>query len=137
MIVETTPTKPRVRSVRPGARRLWTALGVLFVGLGIVGYILPVMPGTVFLIVALFCFKRGSERLENLLLNHPRVGPILQDWERERSISKRTKIVAISMMWLFIVGSVASIRIPWIIASAVVLGVVGTAYIASRKTKYD
>lgn len=135
--METSPTKPPVRSVRPGTRRLWTAVGVLFVGIGIVGYILPVMPGTVFLIIALFCFKRGSERLENWLLNHPRVGPTLQDWERERSISLRTKIVAISMMWLFMLGSVASIRVPWVIAVAVVLGVVGTAYIASRKTKLD
>lgn len=135
VVVNTSPTEPVVRSPRRVTRRLWTLVGILFVAIGIVGYILPVMPGTVFLIIALFCFKRGSERLETWLLNHPRVGPTLRDWERDRSITQRTKFVAISMMWLFIAGSIVSIHIPWVTGAVLILGAVGTWYIASRRTK--
>jgi len=52
-------------------RWLWFALGWLMVGLGVIGALLPVMPTTIFLILAVGCFARSSPKFEQRLLAHP------------------------------------------------------------------
>jgi uncharacterized protein len=79
-------------------RYLWIGLGFLNVALGIIGAFLPVMPTTVFLIIAAFSFAKGSPRLHAWLMNHPRFGPPLQDWEKHGAISRKAKRLAVSMM---------------------------------------
>lgn len=79
-------------------RPLFFVAGLAFVGLGIVGYILPVMPGTVFLILAAMCFARSSRRLEVWLLRHPRLGPTLVAWRENGAIPRRIKFIAIGSM---------------------------------------
>ena len=119
-----------MRAVRTG----YLLAGLALLGVGIVGVVTPVLPGTVFLILSLFCFKRSSPRLENWLLNHPRFGPTLREWEENRSIKARTKIVAIATMWLCIAVSVLFVDQAWVIALLVALGAFGTWYIATRST---
>jgi uncharacterized membrane protein YbaN (DUF454 family) len=106
--------------------------GLALVGVGIVGVVTPGLPGTVFLIMALFCFKRSSPRLENWMLSHPRMGPTLREWEESRSIRPRTKLVAITAIWVFIALSFFLRMHPWALAALVALGVYGTWFIASR-----
>ncbi|KAG1263441.1 hypothetical protein G6F65_014523 [Rhizopus arrhizus] len=53
-------------------RWLWFALGWVMVGLGVIGALLPVMPTTIFLILAVGCFARSSPKFEQRLLAHPR-----------------------------------------------------------------
>lgn len=109
-------------------------VGLLFVGVGILGYILPLVPGTFFLILALWCFKRSSERFELWLLHHPLVGPTLQDWERNHSIKPRTKIVAIAFLWVCIAASAYAVRTPWVIALLLAIASAVTVYLATRKS---
>lgn len=80
----------RRRSVRLG----WLVLGLMFVALGFVGAFVPLMPTTIFLILAAACFTRSSPRLEAWLLNHPRFGPALRAWRAERAVPRRAKIAA-------------------------------------------
>lgn len=72
----------------------WLALGIVCVGLGIVGALLPLMPTTIFLILAAGCFARSSPRLEARLLRHPRFGPTLRAWRRDGAMSRRAKGMA-------------------------------------------
>lgn len=62
--------------------------------LAFIGAILPVMPTTVFLIIALWCFTRSSDSLEAWLLNHPKFGCILHDWRTCQVIPKKAKYFA-------------------------------------------
>lgn len=73
-------------------------LGWFFVALGIIGAALPVMPTTPFLLLAVACFARSSPQLESWLMNHPTFGPPLKNWRERGAISRRAKMLAVSMM---------------------------------------
>ncbi len=61
-------------------RIMYFGLGWVMVALGVIGLVMPLMPGTVFLIIAAACFARSSPRLEAWLLDHPKFGKSLRDW---------------------------------------------------------
>lgn len=83
------------RRTAAGALRAgWLALGLLCVALGLIGVLVPLMPTTVFLILAAGCFARSSPRLEAWLLDHPRFGPPLRAWRTEQAIPRRAKLAA-------------------------------------------
>lgn len=72
--------------------------GVISLGLAFIGAILPIMPTTVFLIIALWCFSKSSARLEHWLLTHPRFGHILRNWQRHQVVPKPAKYFAAAGM---------------------------------------
>jgi hypothetical protein len=73
-------------------------LAWLNVGLGLAGLVLPVMPTTVFLLIALWAFSKSSPRFHDWLLGHPRLGRSLRDWHRYRVIPARAKALALATM---------------------------------------
>lgn len=110
-------------------------LGFLFVGLGYVGIIIPGMPTTIFMILAVWAFKKSSPRFENWLLNHRVFGSTLRDWDEHKAISLRTKYIAIATMIGFAGVSIYFIKKP-VVQLIVGLSVLGVAvYVATRKTK--
>ena len=79
-------------------RAAWLGAGAAALAVGIVGIFLPLLPTTPLVILAAFCFSRGCQRCERWLLAHPRFGPMVRDWRRDRVIPRRAKQVAIAMM---------------------------------------
>lgn len=75
-------------------RALWMALGCFLVLLGIIGAFLPLMPTTIFLILATGAFARGSPRLEAWILNHKSFGPSVRAWRERGAIPRRGKAFA-------------------------------------------
>ncbi|WP_076715463.1 YbaN family protein [Sphingomonas sp. gentR] len=117
------------RAIRFG----WLALGVFCVGLGIVGALLPLMPTTIFLILAAGCFARSSPRLEAWLLDHPRFGPTLRAWRRDGAMSRRAKAMAVGGMVTGYVIFLAVADPPVSVLSVVALIMSGcAAYICVR-----
>ncbi|WP_036815146.1 MULTISPECIES: YbaN family protein [unclassified Phyllobacterium] len=81
-------------------RTVYFLLGWLMVALGFIGALLPVMPTTIFLILAAWCFSRSSPRFEKWLLEHPVFGPTLVHWREHGAIPKRVKLLACGGMAL-------------------------------------
>jgi uncharacterized membrane protein YbaN (DUF454 family) len=75
-------------------KALWLALGCVMLALGVIGAFLPVMPTTIFLILAVGCFSRSSPRLEKWLLDSPTYGPPLRIWREQKAVSRKGKTYA-------------------------------------------
>lgn len=74
------------------------ALGFVFLGAGIVGIFLPLLPTTPFVLLSAACFARSSEKWHGWLLASPTFGPMVRNWEERRCVSYRVKSVAIVSM---------------------------------------
>ncbi|WP_374566578.1 YbaN family protein [Ideonella sp.] len=92
-------------------RPLWLAGGALALLLGFIGVFLPLLPTTPFVLLAAFCFARGSERWERWLLAHRLWGPLVRDWRAYRAVPLRAKQLATVMM------TVSSAWAAWVIPS--------------------
>lgn len=75
-------------------------VGLVFVGLAILGVVLPVLPTTPFLLVAAYCFAKSSPYLYKKLINNKVFGPLIYNWQHYRCIEKRAKYIALFTMLL-------------------------------------
>lgn len=93
----------QVREVKnPLVRFLWVGLGCLFVGLGAIGAVVPGMPTTVFLVLAAACFIRSSQKLYDWLISNKTFGPYLKDYREGKGIPLRAKVLALSLIVIFV-----------------------------------
>jgi TonB family protein len=100
------------RGLHAPLRWAYTALGCMMVLLGIIGAFLPVMPTTIFLLMALACFSKSSPKFEQWLLQHPRFGPSLQSWRQHRVVPLRAKRAAcLGMLFGLVILSLTPA--PW------------------------
>lgn len=113
-------------------RPVWLGLGFLFTGIGLIGTVLPLLPGTGFLVLAAWCFSRSSPRFEAWLLGLPVVGELLSDYRAGKGMPLRAKIVACLSIALAVGLSIG--RIPVLVGQVVwvLLGVFGIWYIVRR-----
>ena len=116
-----------------GVRRGLFALGIMCVGLGVIGLFLPVMPSTVFFLVALWAFSQSSARFHTWLYEHPRLGPPLRQWHVHRVIPLRAKVLAVATMAFSLLIVILFVAEDWVLPSTLgaILALVA-AYIVTR-----
>jgi uncharacterized membrane protein YbaN (DUF454 family) len=116
-------------------RWLWFCLGWVMVALGVIGALLPVMPTTIFLILAVGCFARSSPRFERKLLEHPRYGPSLRAWREQGAVSRKGKAFAAGGMAFGFAMFCWGARPSWPLLLGVgVFFAASAAYVLSRPT---
>jgi len=101
--------------------RAWAFLlgGCLFVGIGVIGIFVPVLPTTPFLLLASFCFVRSSPRLNRWLMNHRVFGRYVRDWEEKRGVRPSVKVTAFTMMAVAAVATTVLAELPgWALVRA-------------------
>lgn len=102
---------------------MWNTAGLAFFAIGVVGAFLPFLPTVVFMLVAAYCFARGSKRLHVWLVNHPQFGPAIQDWHQHGAIRRPAKHMAMVAIGLSFALSVGVGFSDWVLAlQALVLG---------------
>jgi uncharacterized membrane protein YbaN (DUF454 family) len=108
-------------------------LGLLCVGLGIVGAVLPLLPTTCFFIAAVYCFAISNPAWQQRILDHPRFGPPVQSFVRDRTLSRRAKIIALGGIAAnFVLSLLVVDMTPVTIAILAAVLATASAYIASR-----
>lgn len=113
-------SSPKRRKLSPLKRHMLTALGMVMLGLGALGAVLPLLPTTPFLLAAAACFSRSFPRLERWLLNRKRLGPPLRAWRQSGAISRRAKAMAVGAMLvsyaIFLVTTDVSLALQVLVA---------------------
>jgi len=80
--------------------------GTVCVALGVLGMFLPLLPTTVFLLMAAYCYSRSSERFHTWLLNNRLCGAYIRNYKSGKGISLRQKLSTIAFLWASIGFSV-------------------------------
>ena len=127
--VETTPARP------PSLVRWLYALGgIVCVGLGALGAMLPGLPTTVFLIIASFLFARSCPTLERVLIRNRLFAPFLGYVDGTQPIPRRSRIIALCAMWISVTISVMILargdHAPdWVLVTIVAAACIGMYFI--------
>ena len=112
---------------------LWFAAGLVSVGIGGIGVVVPGLPTTVFFIVAAGCFARSNPRFEQWILNLPRIGPLVRDHRAGLGMPRRAKVVAVTMILAVSTASaLLTVDHPAVGAGILALGLIGAAYVLFR-----
>jgi len=99
MVIEAAPAELMTSRV---GRGVYMTLGVVFLAIGIAGYIVPLLPGTVFLLLATYFFFKSSERMYNWLVNHRWFGSIIRAYRAGYGIPRRIKVYAVGLVFVSI-----------------------------------
>ena len=85
---------------------LWIILGITAFCLGVIGVFIPFLPTTPFLLLAAGFFLKGSDRLYQWLISHKVFGEYIRNFREHKAIPKKTKIFAVSTLWVTILASI-------------------------------
>lgn len=115
----------------------WVLLvaGTFFVGLGLLGIFLPLLPTTPFLLLAAACYARSSEKFYNWLLNHKWFAKYIRHYREGKGIPPKAKALAIFLIWVTILSSVIFIIHPLAVRVILIVIAAGvTIYLLSLPT---
>jgi uncharacterized membrane protein YbaN (DUF454 family) len=105
---------------RKVVRTLWFIAGTICVVLGASGIVLPILPTTPFLLAAAACYYKSSERMHRWLLNNKWFGEYIRNYKEGKGIPKKTKIIALTVLWITI-GFSTVFMLPCLLPTMLVL----------------
>lgn len=117
-------------------RTTFKILGAGCLGLGIVGAFLPLLPSTIFFILAAACFARSSPALEARILAHPVIGPPVVAWREHGVIPTKAKIFAVTGMAVgYGVFLMTANPVLWFAIGVAVFMLACAAYVLTRPSQ--
>ena len=123
----------------PALRITYRILGGFFLGFGMLGYMLPGLPGTVFILIAAYFFAQSSPRFYNWLMNHRVFGTWIRDFRAGKGIPLWLKVYAPAVILLSCALSIVLFFAPrglWLLAVLVAAdGAYGVYYILRLPTR--
>ena len=123
----------------PGVYRyLYFISGILLVAIGVIGIFLPILPTTIFLILASACFIKSSPKANEWLRNHKILGMYIKNYQDKSGLTVKSKIFNITFLWIMISASAIFFTELWyikVLLLAIAIGV--TIHLLMIKTKKD
>ena len=117
-------------------RYFFIGMGSLFLVIGIVGIFLPLLPTTPFFILTAICYNKGSKKFHSWLIGHRVFGLLIIDWQKNRVIKNKYKLLATGMMTITTLFVFTNETIPIVgKVSYAILFIVLLAFIWSQKSK--
>ena len=108
--------------------------GTFFVGVGIVGIFMPILPTTPFLLISAALYARSSKRFYNWLINNKIFGQYIKNYREGKRIPLRLKIITITLLWITIgCSAIFAIDILWVRIILVIIAVGVTIHIIRIK----
>ncbi|NWG27127.1 MAG: YbaN family protein [Ignavibacteriaceae bacterium] len=127
-----------VKSIAPVSKYFYLFLGFLLVIIGVIGIFLPVLPTTIFLILASACFIKSSPKANEWLRNHKILGMYIKNYQDKSGLTIKSKIFNITFLWIMILASAIFFTELWyvrLLLLAIAIGV--TIHLLMIKTKKD
>lgn len=119
-------------------RYLYFVSGVLLVAIGVIGIFLPILPTTIFLILASACFIKSSPKANEWLRNHKILGMYIKNYQDKSGLTIKSKIFNITLLWIMISASAIFFTELWYIRLLLFLIAVGvTIHLLMVKTKMN
>ncbi len=113
-------------------RPLWALAGLISLATGVVGIFLPILPTVPLVLLAAFCFGKGSPRLRRWIIQHSTFGPMIEDWETTGAIPRHIKMSACGVMGAtFLVCVYVGLPL-WVLICQGSLMTLGAAYVLTR-----
>ena len=102
--------------------------GTISLGIAILGIFLPLLPATPFLLITAGLYIRSSDKLYQKLMEHKVFGPYITNFKEKRGMPKKSKIIALILMWTMIMISFFFMLDTLLLRSVIIgLGLIGTA----------
>ena len=108
--------------IRRMLKILYQVGGSISIGLAMTGLFLPVLPTTPFVLLAIFLFGKSQPEKIQEIMQHPKLGPFVQDYLDPQGIPLKSKIKALLVLWFSILISV-TFFIPLIAIKILILSI--------------
>ena len=120
-------------------KRIYKILGLIFFGLGLFGYYMPVFPGTIFMIIAAYFFMNSSDSLYKKIVNNPIYGSPIKQYVENNIISIKSKLVILLSIWIATFFSMyILINVKYSLALNIIgitMSAIGTFFVLRAKNK--
>ena len=114
---------------------LFILLGTLSLIVGIIGIFLPVLPTTPLLLLAAYCYYRGSRHMYHWLMHHPYLGTYIRNFTEHKIIPLRTKVVILTMLWASLLFCTYILHPLWLKALMIAIAIGVTCHILSYRSE--
>ena len=105
-------------------RYFYAGLGILLTAIGVIGIVTPVLPTTIFLILASGLFLKASPALHERLHRNRVTGAYLRAYTEGKGLSLRRKLSAIGFLWVTLFVSAWFVREHlWVLILLAAVGV--------------
>ena len=106
---------------------LFITLGTFFVGIAIVGIVIPILPTTPFLLLSAALYARSSKRFYDWLLNNRLFGKYIKNYREGKGIPVYLKIMVITLLWITIGVSIVFAVELWVVRILLVVIALGVS----------
>ena len=124
-----------MRFTEKSRKIIYILLGSISLTLGTLGIFLPLLPTTPFYLLTAWLYMRGSEKLYRKVMNNKYFGSIVRNFQEDKSIPLKTKIVVVSTLWITILLSAFLVVSVWWVRGLLLAIAVGvTIHVLSYRT---